>query len=85
MKKYFADLHIHIYWTITYWAVKITGSKNLTLTNILDAAKNRKGMDIVRVIDCHSPDVIGEMEELIEAGRLKSLADGGLLFEGKPC
>ncbi|MCU9613772.1 endonuclease Q family protein [Caldibacillus lycopersici] len=83
MKRYFADLHIHIGRTKSGRAVKITGSKNLTLTNILQTAKYQKGIDIVGVIDSHSPEVIEEIEELIQKGSLEPLQDGGLLFEGK--
>lgn len=83
MKRYFADMHIHIGRTKTGRAVKITGSNSLTLTNILRMAKNQKGIDIVGVIDCHSPEVIEEIEDLIQNGELKSLEDGGLLFQEK--
>src|SRR5690606_12342152 len=81
MKRFFADLHIHIGRTKSGKPVKITGSKTLTLSNILHAAKNQKGIDIVGIIDCHSPEVIEEMEDLIAEGKLKELADGGLLYE----
>lgn len=83
MKRYFADLHIHIGRTKTGKPVKITGSKNLTLTNILYTAKNQKGIDIVGVIDSHSPEVIEEIEDLMEAGRIQQIVDGGLLFENR--
>ncbi|NCU18296.1 endonuclease Q family protein [Pallidibacillus pasinlerensis] len=83
MKRFFADLHIHIGRTKSGKPVKITGSKTLTLSNILHAAKNQKGIDIVGIIDCHSPEVIEEMEDLIAEGKLKELADGGLLYEEK--
>ncbi|MDL0419067.1 endonuclease Q family protein [Caldibacillus thermoamylovorans] len=83
MKRYFADMHIHIGRTETGRAVKITGSKTLTLSNILYVAKNLKGIDMVGVIDCHSPEVIEEMEALIEIGDLQPMEDGGLLFQGK--
>lgn len=81
MQNYFADLHIHIGRTKTGKPVKITASRNLTLTNILYHAKNKKGIDLVGVIDCHSPEVLEEIEDLINAGRLEELNGGGLLFE----
>ncbi|WP_033828491.1 TIGR00375 family protein [Bacillus andreraoultii] len=83
MKRYFADMHIHVGRTKSGRAVKITGSKNLTLTNILHMAKNQKGIDMVGVIDCHSPEVIEEIGELITTGDLEPLNDGGLLFQEK--
>ncbi|MCJ7839397.1 endonuclease Q family protein [Lederbergia sp. NSJ-179] len=81
MSEAFADLHIHIGRTYTGKAVKITGSKTLTLSNILKAAKYPKGLDIVGVIDCHSPGVIIEIEQLIEAGKLVEMDEGGFRFE----
>jgi len=83
MERKFADLHIHIGRTKTGRPVKITGAKTLTLTNILHTAKNRKGIDIVGVIDCHSPEVIAEIGELMERGQLIERGEGGLLFEEK--
>ena len=81
MRSYFADLHIHIGRTKSGRPVKITASRNLTLTNILEHAKNQKGIDIVGVIDCQSPEVLEEIEGLMTAGRLDPLPGGGLLFE----
>ncbi len=81
MDEFFADFHIHIGRTKSGKPVKITASRDLTLTNILEHAKNRKGIDIVGVIDSHSPEVLDEIEVLRRAGRLEELADGGLLFE----
>ena len=83
MKRYFADLHIHIGRTKSGKPVKITGSKTLTLSNILHTAKNQKGINIVGIIDCHSPEVIEEIEDLIFEGKLEELSEGGLLFENE--
>ena len=47
LKDYYADLHIHIGRTASGRAVKITGSKTLTLANILETASVRKGLDII--------------------------------------
>ncbi|MBM7713698.1 uncharacterized protein (TIGR00375 family) [Bacillus thermophilus] len=81
MKDYFADLHIHIGRTYTGKPVKITAAKNLTLTNILKAARFPKGLDIVGVIDCHSPEVIEEMTMLLNASELVELKEGGFRFQ----
>ncbi|MBS4209691.1 endonuclease Q family protein [Bacillus sp. FJAT-50079] len=80
MSLCFADLHIHIGRTYRGKPVKITAAKNLTLTNILETAKFPKGLDIVGVIDCHSPEVIEEMEGLIKSGDLVEMEAGGLRF-----
>lgn len=81
LKEFYADLHIHIGRTSSGRAVKITGSKTLTLARILETASARKGLDIIGIIDCHSPDVIEEMMEMIAHGELQELKEGGLRFQ----
>lgn len=81
MEEFYVDLHIHIGRTESGQAVKITGSKNLTLNNILKTASSQKGLDLIGIIDCHSPEVIIEMEQLIEQGKMHELPQGGLRFE----
>lgn len=81
MKKYFVDLHIHIGRTKTGKPVKITASKTLTLTNILHAAKLPKGLDMIGIIDCHSPEVIAEIEDLLQNEELVEMEDGGFSFQ----
>lgn len=80
MNNFFADLHIHIGRTYTGKPVKITAAKNLTLTNILNTARFPKGLDIVGVIDCHSPEVIVELEQLLESGELVEMEQGGFRY-----
>ncbi|AWE08543.1 TIGR00375 family protein [Lysinibacillus sp. 2017] len=81
LKEIYADLHIHIGRTEKGRAVKITGSKNLTLKNILETATSRKGLDLIGIIDCHSPEVIEEIEQLIREGKAEELMEGGVRFE----
>ena len=81
MRDYYADFHIHIGRTKSGRAVKITGSKTLTFTNILRVASERKGLDLIGIIDCHSPEVLVEMEELLSTGELYELPDGGLRYQ----
>ncbi len=81
MQNLYADLHIHIGRTLSGRAVKITGSKSLTLTKILETSSARKGLDIIGIIDCHSPEVMDEMSEMIERGELKELEQGGLRYK----
>ncbi|GIN89512.1 hypothetical protein J6TS1_23310 [Siminovitchia terrae] len=83
MEQYFVDLHIHIGRTFSGKPVKITAAKSLTLTNILQTAKFPKGLDIVGVIDCHSPEVLAEMEQLFQEGRLIEMEEGGFQFENE--
>jgi len=62
-------------------AVKITGSKTLTLSRILEMASAKKGLDIIGIIDCHSPEVLAEMTMMIQRGELEELTEGGLRFQ----
>lgn len=81
LKEIYADLHIHIGRTDKGRAVKITGSRNLTLNNILETATSKKGLDLVGIIDCHSPEVIEEIEQLILAGNTTELNEGGIRYK----
>ncbi|WP_341321251.1 endonuclease Q family protein [Solibacillus sp. FSL H8-0523] len=81
LKEIYADLHIHIGRTETGRAVKITGSKNLTLQTILKTATARKGLDLIGIIDCHSPEVIEEIEQLIQEKLAYELTCGGVRYE----
>ncbi|MHC0036042.1 endonuclease Q family protein [Pseudoneobacillus sp. C159] len=80
MQNYYVDLHIHIGRTRSGKAVKITGAKSLTFTNIIHHARNEKGLNMIGIIDSHSPEVIIEMEELQSEGVLTEHPDGGILF-----
>ena len=82
MNSYYTDLHIHIGRTKSGRAVKITGSKTLTFSNIIAHARDEKGLNIIGIIDCHSPEVIIEMEDLMESGELMELTDGGISYGG---
>jgi uncharacterized protein (TIGR00375 family) len=80
MNHYYVDLHIHIGRTYKGRAVKITGAKSLTFSNIIDHARNEKGLHMVGIIDCHSPEVIEEMENLKKSGELTEHQNGGVMF-----
>jgi len=78
MEQFYTDLHIHIGRTKSGKPVKITASKSLTLSNIIEFTSKQKGLDMIGIIDCHSPEVILEMEQLIEEGRMVELDSGGM-------
>jgi len=80
MNSYYTDLHIHIGRTKSGRAVKITGSKTLTFSNIIAHARDKKGLDMIGIIDCHSPEVIMEIEEWMASGELIQLEEGGLHY-----
>lgn len=74
-------MHIHIGRDHLDKPVKITGSKTLTLTNILIEASRNKGLDLIGVIDCHAPNVQAEIKELLTQKTCTELEDGGIQFE----
>ena len=49
---YVCDLHVHIGRASNGQAVKITASRDLTFENIAREAAERKGIDVVGVVDC---------------------------------
>lgn len=80
LRPFYADMHIHIGRTEAGDPVKITGSRNLTFYNIAHEASERKGIDIVGIIDCHSPVVQHEIESYLERGEMVELDEGGIRF-----
>lgn len=80
--EYFADLHIHIGKALNK-PVKITASRRLTLKEIFETCINKKGIDIVGVVDCASPLVLEEISNYMASGDLTELKGGGLSYKGK--
>jgi uncharacterized protein (TIGR00375 family) len=64
--------------------VKITASARLTVAGIVEESAGRKGIDVVAIVDAHSPPVHTELEELVASGRLEPLTGGGLRHPGTP-
>ena len=83
MNKYFMDFHVHIGRSNSGAPVKITASRDLTFANIAQECKHRKGIDIVGIVDCASPEVIDDISQLINNGEMKPLKDGGLIYQNK--
>ncbi|WP_100407063.1 endonuclease Q family protein [Bacillus solitudinis] len=80
LRNYVADLHIHIGRTKSGAAVKITAARTLTLEAIIDFAATKKGIDIVGVIDCHVPEILGQLREAIDNGEAYEDEEGGIRF-----
>ena len=78
MKDFFTDLHIHIGSNSEGRAVKITASKKLTFASIIKECLERKGIDIIGIVDCGSPRVLMDIKQLIKDGELIELSEGGL-------
>lgn len=79
--SYFCDMHIHIGGTWTGKPVKITASRQMTLTKILEEASDKKGMDVIGIIDAHSPEVQDELVDLLEKGSAIEQVDGGISYK----
>lgn len=76
----YGDLHIHIGKTSKGEPVKISGSRNLTFANIAKEAAKRKGIDLIGIIDCHSPGVQQDIKACLEEGTMRELAGGGIAY-----
>ena len=78
MPLYAADLHVHIGRSDSGRPVKITAAGDLTFENIAIESAQRKGIDIVGVVDCASPPVMEDIDGRIEAGQMVPPPGGGL-------
>ncbi len=81
LHSYFVDLHIHIGQTESGRKIKISGSKDLTFHRIMEEASQKKGMDMVGIIDCHSPAVQFDIDLLVQNGTIIPLEKGGLRYK----
>ena len=80
MKEIYADLHVHIGRTENGKPVKITGARSLNFANIAKECFERKGIDVVGVIDCASPYVIEDIETFLKTGEAYELEKGGMHY-----
>ncbi|HKL13173.1 MAG TPA: endonuclease Q family protein [Halanaerobiales bacterium] len=83
MNEYFADLHIHIGASKKGEPVKITASKNLTFENIVKESCERKGLDLIGIIDCASPRVQTDIEDMLKNDEIEELPGGGFNYKDK--
>ena len=85
MYEVFADLHVHIGRTENGKPVKITAARSLNFANIAKECADRKGINIVGIIDCASPYVIEDIEKFLNTGDAYELEDGGIIYKDKVC
>ncbi len=81
----FADLHIHIGRTKNNLPVKITAAKNMTFEQIVMESYHRKGIELIGIIDAHSPPVQEEIQEGIQSGLFREHPDGGICYQQTTC
>ncbi len=85
MYEVFADLHVHIGRSENNKPIKITAARSLNFANIAKECRDRKGIDIVGIIDCASPYVIEDIEEFLKTGDAYEIKDGGIIYKDKVC
>ncbi|HEX3032798.1 MAG TPA: endonuclease Q family protein [Bacillota bacterium] len=81
MNEYFADLHVHIGASSSGRPVKITASRDLNFANIVAECVNRKGIQLVGIIDAASPAVLEDIQQLLKKGEMEELPQGGLTLK----
>ena len=85
MYEIFADLHVHIGRSESGKPIKITAARSLNFANIAKECADRKGINIVGIIDCASPYVIEDIENFLKTGEAYELKDGGIIYKDKVC
>ncbi len=85
MYEIFADLHVHIGRSENGKPIKITAAKSLNFANIAKECEERKGIQVVGIIDCASPYVIEDIENFLKTGDAYELKDGGIIYKDKVC
>lgn len=85
MKEIFADLHVHIGRSENGKPIKITAARSLNFANIAKECADRKGINVVGIIDCASPYVIEDIENFLKSGEAYELEDGGIIYKDKVC
>lgn len=81
LHEFYSDLHIHIGRTKNGQAVKISGSRNLTFENIAKEAALRKGIEMIGIIDSHSPFVQDDIMTCLDSGIMKEIEGGGIAYQ----
>ena len=85
MYEIFADLHVHIGRSENGKPIKITAARSLNFANIAKECADRKGINVVGIIDCASPYVIEDIENFLKTGEAYELEDGGIIYKDKVC
>ena len=85
MYEIFADLHEHIGRSENGKPIKITAARSLNFANIAKECADRKGINVVGIIDCASPYVIEDIENFLKTGEAYELEDGGIIYKDKVC
>lgn len=79
------DLHVHIGRSENGKPIKITAARSLNFANIAKECADRKGIQMVGIIDCASPYVIEDIETFLKNGDAYEIEDGGIIYKDKVC
>jgi len=85
MYEIFADLHVHIGRSENGKPIKITAARSLNFANIAKECVEKKGINMVGIIDCGSPYVIEDIENFLKKGEAFEIPDGGIIYKDKVC
>lgn len=85
MYEIFADLHVHIGRSENGKPIKITAARSLNFANIAKECAQKKGINMVGIIDCASPYVIEDIENFLKTGQAFEIPDGGIVYQDKVC
>ena len=85
MYDIYADLHVHIGRSESNKPIKITAARSLNFANIAKECVERKGINLVGIIDCASPYVIEDIENFLATGEAYEIPDGGIIYKDKVC
>ena len=85
MYNIYADLHVHIGWSEQGKPIKITGARSLNFSNIAKECVEKKGINLVGIIDCASPYVIEDIERFLQTGEAYEIPEGGIIYQDKVC
>ena len=85
MDEVYGDFHVHIGRTENNKPIKITAARSLNFANIARECVEKKGINIVGIIDCASPYVIEDIEKLLATGEAYEIKDGGIIYKDKVC
>ena len=85
MYEIFADMHVHIGRSENGKPIKITAARSLNFANIAKECADRKGIQVVGIIDCASPYVIEDIENFLKNDVAYELDNGGIIYKDKVC
>lgn len=79
----YADLHVHLGASDDGRVVKVTAARDLTVANIVAECAERKGIELIGLVDAHSPRVIGDVRRLLAAGEAEEFSGGGIRYRDR--